>query len=300
MGAFESGAQRLGTGGVVGPGVKSIDDRVKIGEPIAPEDPVKAPDALNLPRGSAARATDTTMRAKDLMTQPVVSVPPDASILEAAQLMLQHKISGLPVVDASGNMVGIVTEGDFLRRSEMGTLRRRPRWIEAFLGPGRLADEYAHASGRRIDEIMMTDVHGVNEDAALDEVVSIMERYRIKRVPVTRGQAIVGIITRTNLVRALMENARATAPISASDADIRERLLAHLQEQRWAVADSLGIIVVDGVVTLSGVLTDERQRQALCIAAENIPGVNRVEDQLSLLIPGTGLPCNQPVILGPH
>src|SRR6516164_9569548 len=111
MGAFESGAQRLGTGGVVGPGVKSIDDR----EPIAPDDPVKAPDELNLPRGSAARATDTTMRAKDLMTQPVVSVPPDASILEAAQLMLQHKISGLPVVDASGNMVGIVTEGDFLR-----------------------------------------------------------------------------------------------------------------------------------------------------------------------------------------
>jgi CBS domain-containing protein len=241
---------------------------------------------------------EVAMKAQDVMTQPVVSIAPDAPILEAVGLMLRHKISGLPVVDSAGHLVGIVTEGDFLRRVEIGTQRRRPRWIEFFI-PGRLASEYVQASGRRVDEVMTADVHTVDENAPLEDVVRLMERHRIKRLPVLRGGELVGIVTRANLVRALIGAVKAAPKLSADDAAIRERLLAELEKQPWAPAGGIDIAVSDGVVTLSGMLTDDRLRQALCVAAENIPGVKRVEDQLAWLIPGTGVLGTPPMIIGP-
>lgn len=239
------------------------------------------------------------MQAKDVMTQPVIAIAPETSIWEAVRLMLQRKISGLPVVDKSGNLAGIVTEGDFLRRIETGTVRRRPRWIEFLVGPGRLAQEYVHASGRKVDEIMTIEVHSVPEDAPLDEVVTLMERHRIKRVPVLRGQQMVGIVTRANLVRALARAAKPLRSTSTDDAMICRRLLSHLEQQKWAPAGSIGVAVTDGIVTLSGTITDERERQALCVAAENIPGVKKVEDQLAWLVPGTGVIGQPPIIIGP-
>jgi CBS domain-containing protein len=238
------------------------------------------------------------MKAKDVMTTPVVSIAQDASILEAVGLMLRHKISGLPVVDSAGHLVGIVSEGDFLRRAEIGTQRRRPRWIEFFI-PGRLASEYVHASGRKVDDVMTVDVHTVDEDASLDDIVRLMERNRIKRVPVVRGGELLGIITRANLVRALIGAAKAVPRLSADDAAIRERLVAELEKQPWAPADGFDIAVSNGVVTLSGIVTDDRLRQALCVAAENIPGVKRVEDQVAWLIPGSGIVGSPPMIIGP-
>jgi CBS domain-containing protein len=140
------------------------------------------------------------MHVKDVMTQPVVTVPMDASIFEAVRLMLQHKISGLPVVDRSGHLVGMVTEADLLRRSETGTVHRRPRWIEFIIGPGRLAEEYIHASGRQVNEVMTRELRTIHEDAHLEEVVTIMERFRVKRVPVVRGDALAGIVTRADVL----------------------------------------------------------------------------------------------------
>ena len=90
------------------------------------------------------------MKASDVMTREVISVEPESSILHAIRLMLEKRISGLPVVSAQGALVGIVTEGDFLRRVETGTERRRPRWLEFLLGPGRLSDEYARSHGRKV------------------------------------------------------------------------------------------------------------------------------------------------------
>src|SRR5690349_1158887 len=127
------------------------------------------------------------MKAENVMTQPVVSVAPETPVLEAIRIMLQKKISGLPVVDGAGRLVGMVTEGDLLRRVETGTYRRRPRWIEFLIGPGRLAEEYVHAAGRKVEEVMTSEVHAVDERTALDEIVDLMERYRIKRVPIVRG-----------------------------------------------------------------------------------------------------------------
>ena len=234
------------------------------------------------------------MKATDVMTREVVSIGPDASVLEAVRLMLQHKISGLPVIDAAGSLQGVVTEGDFLRRTETGTQRKRSRFVEFLLGPGRLATDYAHASGRRVGEVMTPDVRTVAEDAPLEQVVHLMERHRIKRVPVVRDGKVVGIITRANLMRAVANLAMAEQPVAADDAAIRQRLLAELNRQAWAPVGLIDVVVKDGVVKLSGALTDERERQAIRIAAENIPGVKKVEDQLIWIEPNTGVIVEAP------
>jgi CBS domain-containing protein len=228
------------------------------------------------------------MKARDVMTTNVLTVSQDASVLEAVRLMLQRKISGLPVVDASGALVGIVSEGDFLRRSELGTQRRHPRWIEFFLGAGRLADEYVHASGRKVREVMTQDVYSVTDETPLEEVVALMERRHIKRVPVLSGSTIAGIITRSNLLRALAGFAHDSFPMSADDNAIRLKLIGEMKKQPWAPLSVTDIDVCDGTVKLSGVVLDDRQRVALRVAAENIPGVKKVEDHMVWIEPMSG------------
>ena len=157
------------------------------------------------------------MKVRDVMTSPVISIEPESPVLEAVHIMLQRHISGLPVVDKEGHLVGIMTEGDLLRRVETGTQHRRPRWLEYLVGPGRLADEYTRSHGRKVNEIMTADPLTVTEDTPLDEVVRRMEKRRIKRLPVVRGDEVVGIVSRANLVHALAGLAREVKPAAASD-----------------------------------------------------------------------------------
>src|SRR5262245_56710583 len=171
------------------------------------------------------------MRAADVMTPDPVCISPDASITEAIRLMLERKFSGLPVVDARGSLVGIVTEGDLLRRTETGTQRKRPRLIEFLMGPGRLASEYVQTSGRKGDDVMTADVRTVTEDAPLAEIVHLMERHQINRVLVVRDDKLVGIVTRANLLHALATVAPETQPGPHSDTSIRERLYAQRKAQ---------------------------------------------------------------------
>ena len=134
------------------------------------------------------------MQVKDVMTRNVISVQSDDQTLKAARLMLQNRISGLPVVDKNGELIGIVTEGDFLRRSELGTQRRRSKWLEFIAGPGKLAEEYVHASGRKVEEIMTPDPCVIDENDTLEKVVELMERRRVKRLPVVRNGRMVGAV----------------------------------------------------------------------------------------------------------
>jgi CBS domain-containing protein len=223
------------------------------------------------------------------MTSPVLSVEPDTSILQAVQIMLQRHISGLPVVDKDGRVAGIVTEGDFLRRAETGTQRRRPRWLEYLVGPGRLADEYARTHGRKIGEIMTTDPTTITEDAPLDEVVRIMEKRQIKRLPVVRGDKLVGIVSRANLVHALAGVVGEVGPVAADDRAIRSGVVAELARQPWAPLALIDIIVKNGVVDLWGTITDERVRQAIIVLAENVPGVKQVNDHLAWVDATSGM-----------
>jgi CBS domain-containing protein len=227
------------------------------------------------------------MKVVEVMTREVITVDQNTSVLEAARLMLQHRISGLPVTDGAQSLVGIVTEGDFLRRRETGTQRKRPRWLEFIVGPGKLATEYVHESGRKVGEIMTTDVRVATEDMPLEQAVHLMERYKVKRLPVLRGKVLVGIITRANILRAVARLAHEAQPESIDDSQIRARLLNELEKLPWAPA--ISVAVKDGAVKLSGALLDERQRAALRVAAENVPGVRKVIDDLVWIDPDSGL-----------
>ncbi len=228
------------------------------------------------------------MKVRDVMTQPVVSIDSEAPIGLAIRLMLQRKISGLPVVDAAGNLVGVVTEGDFLRRAETGTQFVPPRWLEFLMGPGPMARDYVKAHGRTVSEVMTRTVKTVDEDTQLDDVVALMERNGIKRVPVLRGKKLVGIVTRANLLRALVSALQPRVAPACGDTAIREKILRELSSERWAPVATIDAIVRHGVVTLSGFVLDERQRAAVKVLVENVPGVKAVHDDMVWIDPVTG------------
>jgi CBS domain-containing protein len=233
------------------------------------------------------------MKASDVMSRNILSVARDATIAEAIRLMLDNQISGLPVIDA-GRLVGILTEGDLLRRSETGTERHRPRWLEILMGPGRLAGEYVRTHGRKVGEIMTRDLVSVTPDTPLDEIVALMERRRVKRVPVLDGDAPVGIVSRADLLRALARTLDEQPVAVAGDDEIRERILAELAKVSWVPRDGLTITVADGAVGLDGVILDEKEREALRVAVENVPGVRAVEDRLVWVEPVSGTIIDPP------
>jgi CBS domain-containing protein len=227
------------------------------------------------------------MQVKDVMTRKVISIEAGEPVLKAARLMLQNHISGLPVVDRDGKLVGIVTEGDFLRRSEIGTQRRRPRWLEFIIGPGRLADEYVHACGRKVEEVMTPDPYTVTEDDSLEDLVDVMQGRRIKRLPVVRNGQMVGIVSRANLILALASLARQAPPAASPDGSLHHQILTALAGQPWA--PNVNVVVRNGVVDLSGVITDERERRGVIVLVENVPGVKEVHDHLVWVEPMSGV-----------
>ncbi len=229
------------------------------------------------------------MNASDVMTRNVISANPDATVLQAARQMLQHHISGLPVINKAGELVGVLSEGDFLRRRETRTERRRSRWLEFLMGPGKMAGEYTHSHGNKVAEVMTTDVYTVNENSPLEEIVEMMERRRIKRVPVLRDNKVVGIVTRSNLMHAVVSLARSEPKETKDDSTIRDKLLAEMQKEEWAPAAMTNVVVHDGIVELWGVIIDDRQREALKVAAENIAGVKSVKDHLVWVEPTSGM-----------
>jgi len=229
------------------------------------------------------------MNAADIMTPKVVSVVPDASILEAMQLMLANRISGLPVTTESGKLVGIVTEGDFLRRAETGTQQRRSRWLELFTSPGKLAQEYVHTHGRKVSDVMTPDPVTITEGTALDVIVRLLEERRIKRLPVVRSGVVVGIVSRANLLHALASLARERPNEDQSDAAIRAQIYAELNRQRWIPKDFINVVVRNGAVEVWGAILDERERQAVRVAVENVPGVKHISDHLVWVEPMSGM-----------
>lgn len=218
------------------------------------------------------------MFARDLMTTPAITIAPGATLDEALRLMISHRLSGLPVVDAAGRLVGVVTEGDLLRRTELGTGRKRARWLEFLLGPGAEAADYVREHGRRVEELMTDAPVSVEEDAAVSDLVDLMEKRHIKRLPVLREGKVVGVVSRADLIRNLAQ--RKLRAVPASDGEIRDRIIAALHAQDWAPAGLVGVDVDHGEVTLRGAIMDERERMAIRVVAENTAGVVKVHDRL--------------------
>ncbi len=240
------------------------------------------------------------MKAADIMKHRVVTIRTDATVAEAAQLMLDHAVSGLPVTDEKGALVGMVTEGDLLRRAETGTERHRPRWLEFLLGPGKLAGEYVHSHGRRIDEVMTRNVVTIAPSTPLETVVGLMEKHRVKRLPVVEKGKLVGILSRANLLPVLARLAPLAQRAKPSDTEIRRRILDEFDRHPWALKGALDAVVVNGVVELRGVIGDERQREALKVSAENVPGVKGVVDHLVWIEPVSGMAIEPPETTAVH
>jgi len=221
------------------------------------------------------------MRAGDVMTADVVRVSPEARVEEIARLLLEHHISAVPVVDAGGRLVGIVSEGDLVRRVETGTAGSRAWWLELLADPATLALEYVKTHGRRAADVMTRTVVTVEENASLADVARLLEGRRIKRVPVVRDGRIVGIVSRADLVRGLAVRSIEPQPATvADDRAIREGVLAALRGQPWWLGTYQTVVVIDGVVHLWGMARSVAERAAMRVAAENVPGVRGVEDHL--------------------
>ena len=233
------------------------------------------------------------MRAHQVMTRPVITVTPETTVLEAANTMLQKHISGLPVVDAAGKLVGIVSEGDFIRRSEIGTGRKRGRFLKFILGPGKAATDFVHEHGLKVGEIMTPEPLTVGEDTTLERIVELMEKNNVKRLPVTRADKIVGIVSRSNLLQAVASLAREIPDPTADDDHIRNRVIDAIEKNDWCPF-GLSVIVRDGIVHLSGVITEERSRKAAVVAAETVSGVTKVHDHLCWVDTMSGMYLNSP------
>lgn len=221
------------------------------------------------------------MRAIDVMVRDVITVRPDTGVAEAIKLLSKHDVSALPVVDAQAHLIGILSEADLIHRAEIGTEKRRPWWLEAVTGAATLAEEFAKSHGKKVGELMTTEVVSATEDTPLAEIAALLERKRIKRVPITRHGKLVGVVSRSNLIQALASVVGRGEETGDRDLDIRHELLDRLEKQQsWTDFGGRNVIVTGGTVHLWGLISSEPERKALIALAEGVPGVRRVSDEM--------------------
>jgi CBS domain-containing protein len=221
------------------------------------------------------------MKARDVMTSPVITVKLTTSVKEVARLFLERRISAVPVVDNQGNVIGMVSEGDLVHRAEISTERRRPWWLVLMAGDQGLAAEYIKAHAKRVSDIMSRNVITAAPGTPLNEIAEMLEKYVIKRLPIVHDGQLVGIVSRANLVQAIATSG-SKLDIPLSDTTIREKLLKELNRQSWAHTVLLNPIVNDGVVDLWGFAESDTERNAIRVAAEATPGVRAVNDHMTV------------------
>jgi CBS domain-containing protein len=227
------------------------------------------------------------MRAKDIMTRDVFTVSPSANVREAAKLMVSKRLSGLPVVTSDGRPVGMLTASDLLHRVETGTEKRSSWFTSFFSDPDDMARQYAKAHGLKAHEVMSRHVISVRDDTDLSEVADVLDRNRLKRVPVVRDGTLVGIISRSDLVRILSE-ASVGQPIATSDdAALQNAIWHEVRKQKWLDSGYVNITVKDGVVEAWGMVASAEQRNALLVLVEEAAGAAKVEDHLGVGTPNT-------------
>jgi len=224
------------------------------------------------------------MRAIDVMERHVISVHPDTDVGEAIKLLSKHDVSALPVVDAHNHLLGLISEADLIHRVEIGTEKHHPWWVEAVTGASALAEEFAKSHGKKVHELMTKEVVSASEETPLSEIASLLERKRIKRVPITKNGKLVGVVSRSNLIQALASvmgnGAGETAEAAGTDREIRRELLERLGQQRWTDFGARNIIVSNGVVHVWGLVSSAAEHKALIALAEGVAGVKRVSDEM--------------------
>jgi CBS domain-containing protein len=219
------------------------------------------------------------------MTAKVITVTPDTPVEQVARILLEHRISGVPVVDPERRVVGIVTEGDLMRRPELETERRRPWWLGMIADERARAEEYTKTHGSRAEHVMTRNVVTVTEDTTVAEIAHLLERHRIKRVPVVRDRTLVGLVSRANLIQGLAAPRPAAPPPPMDDRTLREQITRTLDREVWLTHSPLNVIVTNGVVQLWGFVESVEERNAIKVAVSNVPGVLSVDDHLGTVQP---------------
>ncbi|HYP62757.1 MAG TPA: CBS domain-containing protein [Acidocella sp.] len=228
------------------------------------------------------------MQVAELMNRNTLSVMPSSLVSDAARIMVAHRISGLPVLDEQGKLVGIVTEGDLLRRAEIGTDGAQAGWLKSLLMPSAVAADYVQTHARHVSGVMTHNPVFVTPETGIDEAAQLMFRKQIKRLPVLDHGKLVGVISRSDLVRILARKLINT-PAESSDESIANYIKAEISHANWAPKSGLRIAVKDHVVEVKGTVFSDEERQAVICIAENAPGVKEVKDNLVFVDPGSGL-----------
>ena len=220
------------------------------------------------------------MKASDVMTSNVITVGPDARVQDVAGLLLHHRISAVPVVGPKGELLGIVSEGDLINRPESETERRKPWWLDALATNEGLAAEYVRSHSRNVTDVMTSEVITVSPGTSVAEIATLLERHRIKRVPVVENGKIVGIVSRANLLQALASLRDKAPQARPDDSAIREKVMQRLQNERWARPALISVTVQDGTVDLWGIVDSEAEKKAVHVLAEVTPGARAVNNNL--------------------
>jgi len=223
------------------------------------------------------------MNAGDVMTRNVVTVTPDTTVADLVRVLLTRNISGVPVIDESSTLVGIVTEGDLVRRSELGTERKRGGWLAFFTATSTMAQDYVRSHATKVRDLMTTGVVAVEPSTELSEIANLMEERHVRRVPVVDAGKVVGIVSRANLLRAWASLPAEPAPVNADDATIRATLIDELSHQAWSRRPENSVVVTDGVIHLWGLAATEEEKRALELAAEQTAGGKGVRNHIVVL-----------------
>jgi CBS domain-containing protein len=229
------------------------------------------------------------MKAADVMVSAVISVRPNARVEEVAGILLANRISAVPVMDEEGELLGIVSEGDLMRRPEAGTERRRSWWLEHLMGKQVLAAEYVKSHSHKISDVMTRSVITATPDTPLGEIATLLEKNRIKRVPIVQNGKVVGIVSRANLLQALATlPTKGATTARADDSEIRDQVISRLNAELWRPS-LLNVTVYDGNVDLWGFVTSNDEKKAARIAAEGVAGVKSINDHLTIPPPETAM-----------
>jgi len=221
------------------------------------------------------------MKARDVMTSHVITVGPELDVKAVANTLVANGISAVPVVAIDGSIVGIISEGDLMRRAVSGAGRKRSWWLETFSSAEQLMAEFVKAHGRKAKDVMTRQVISVDPDTSLQEIANLLEKHGIKRVPVLKDGRLVGIVSRANLVQALATRGLAFVEVTEADEVLRKVIVSNLRKLPWTAALEMVDVIVDrGVVNLWGVVRNEEEKNAIRVTAEETPGVQAVNDHL--------------------
>jgi CBS domain-containing protein len=228
------------------------------------------------------------MNVAALMSTNIVSVLPSTTLADAVRIMIANRVSGLPVLESDGRLVGMITEGDLLRRTELESEGKQPSWLKVFLMPARVAADYVATHGRHVSEVMTPNPIAISPTTDLAEVARLMLHKHVKRLPVLEAGRMVGIISRSDVLRALARKL-VEVPEERTDEEIGAYIKNEIAHAKWAPKSSIKVEVKEKVVNLEGTIFSDEERQAVIVIAENAPGVKEVQDHLIFVDPSSGM-----------